>query len=172
MKSNRSIFGIFARRGKGPVMHFDGKKFSNNGHAKKFSFPMAHKMMRGLRKRFFVLNRYHLWVRPVTGLRKNPESRSEGLDEAAHKLKDFSGHEPGKVIETIIPSVKTGLVIGELDLIGYRTKRDGIDGGRLVRYGHQFGKKSRPLLAVSKDGTQLLIVGGRYEFTEAGIEDR
>jgi hypothetical protein len=59
-------------------------------------------------------------------------------------------------------------VIGELDLVGYRTKRD----GRTERYGHHFRKSSRPLLAVSSDGKQLHIVGGQYEFTEAGIEDR
>jgi hypothetical protein len=70
------------------------------------------------------------------------------------------------------PTPTKGLVIGELDLIGYRVKREGVDGGRMVRYGHRFSKRSRPLLAVSKDGNQLLIVGGRYEFTEAGIEDR
>jgi len=153
-------------------MFFDGKKLTNNGSAKNYSWPMAYKMARGLKKKFPVLNGYRLWVRPIAGLRNNPESREMALDEAAEKLKDFSGHEPGKVISTELPHVKTGLVIGELDLIGYRTKREGIDGGRLVRYGHQFRKKSRPLLAVSKDGTQLLIVGGRYEFTEAGIEDR
>jgi hypothetical protein len=168
MKNKRAVFGVFAQRGKGPVMHFDGKKITNNGSAKSFSWPMAHKMARGLKKKFAVLTGYRLWVRPIAGLRNNPES----LDEAARKLEDFSGHDPDKVISAELPHVKTGLVIGELDLIGYRTKREGIDGGRLVRYGHQFRKKSRPLLAVSKDGTQLLIVGGRYEFTEAGIEDR
>ena len=173
VKSKRAIFGVFAQRGKGPTMHYDGRKFTNNGDAKPFSFPMAHKMARGLKKRFPILHQYRLWVRPISGLRSNPESVTDAaLDDAARKLQDFTGHEPGKVIEAKLPSVKTGLVIGELDLIGYRTKREGIDGGRMVRYGHQFRKKSRPLLAVSKDGTQLLIVGGRYEFTEAGIEDR
>lgn len=151
-------------------MFFDGKKFTNNGHAKSFSFPMAWKMARGLVKKFPILKGYRVWVRQVAGRRPNPESRD--VAEAARKFENFTGHQAKTLIETDLPSVKTGLVVGELDLIGYRVKRDGIEGGRLAAYDHVFSKKSRPLLAVSKDGKQLLIVGGRYEFTEAGIEDR
>jgi hypothetical protein len=151
-------------------MFFDGKKFTNNGSPKSFSFPMAWKMARGLVRKFPILGNYKVWVRQVAGRRNNPESLD--VEHAAKKFEDFTGHPAKTLIETNIPSVRTGLVIGELDLIGYRVKRDGIAGGKLAQYTHQFRKKSRPLLAVSKDGNQLLIVGGRYEFTEAGIEDR
>lgn len=107
----------------------------------------------------------------LRSVRKNPTS--PGLDEAAQKLEEFTGRPAGDVIESSPRSKdKTGLVIGELDLIGYRQAREGIDGGRMTRFAHKFRKNSRPLLAVSTDGKQLHIVGGQYEFTDAGIEDR
>lgn len=174
MKNKGRVFGIYAKRANvthSPTLFFDGHKFTNNGEPKAFSFSMAWKMARGLVKKYSDrLEKYRVWVRPIAGRRSNPESR--GITEAAEKFEDFTGHKANTLIETNLPSVKTGLVIGELDLIGYRVKRDGIEGGKLAAYDHVFRKASRPLLAVSKDGTQLLIVGGRYEFTEAGIEDR
>ena len=63
---------------------------------------------------------------------------------------------------------KTGLVIGELDGVLYTTVRD----GETEKYIHEFKKKSRPLLVSSHDGDSLHIIGGEYEFTEKGIEDR
>ncbi|MGH8336547.1 MAG: hypothetical protein ACRETL_06980 [Gammaproteobacteria bacterium] len=102
--------------------------------------------------------------------RKNPSaSVNAELDAAAKKLEDFSGH-PVQHLESAYSRSpqKTGLIVGELDLIGYRAKRD----GKTERYGHHFKKNSRPLLAVTSDGKQLHVVGGQYEFTEAGIEDR
>ena len=63
---------------------------------------------------------------------------------------------------------KVGLVIGKLDGVLYTTVRD----GKRESYIHEFRARSRPLLAASSDGTQLRIVGGRFEFTDAGIEDR
>jgi hypothetical protein len=162
----------------GEVMYYDGKKFTNNSPPKYFG---THDRARGVAQqlvsRFPVLAHYRVWVGPPNLpvlRRRNPEWRTQDkLDEAAKRLEDFSGHAARKVI-TVSPRsrVNTGLVIGELDLIGYRTKRDGIAGDKLVRYAHDFSKGSRPLLAVSSDGKQLHIVGGQYEFTEAGIEDR
>jgi hypothetical protein len=64
--------------------------------------------------------------------------------------------------------MRKGLVIGQLAGVLYDTKRDGVP----EKYIHRFKRKSRPLLTVSADGTQLGIVGGQYQFTEAGIEDR
>lgn len=64
--------------------------------------------------------------------------------------------------------MQKGLVIGELDGVLYNTVRDGVP----EKYVHRFRKSSRPLLAASADGTQLEIVGGRFQMTEAGIEDR
>lgn len=177
---------IFAQAPKGPKLWFDGSKFTNNGSPKHFgdsqrAFSKAKELLRRFGGRDGILRRYRVWITPAVNARgsngKSFESRGrrsnpDGMETAANKFEEFTGYEPGKVIETNIRTPHKGLVIGELDLIGYRVKRDGVDGGRMVRYGHQFAKKSRPLLAVSDDGKQLVIVGGRYEFTEAGIEDR
>lgn len=163
------------RRGSGPLMHFDGRKFTNNDGPKVFSFARGSKQARKILKRYAILSEqgYHVWLKRYEPRRSNPESlESPGIEEAARKFEDFTGHTADKIIKASQPKVKEGLVIGELDLIGYRVKRDGVENGKLVRYAHRFRKSSRPLLAVNKDGNQLLIVGGRYEFTEAGIEDR
>jgi hypothetical protein len=156
----------------GEVMYWDGKKFTNNNPPKFFG---THDRARGvaeiLVRRFKILRSYKVWVGPPLASlrRRNPD----GLEEAARRLEDFSGHAAKKTLRIPPRSHQTtGLVIGELDLIGYRTKRVGIAGDTLLRYAHDFSKGSRPLLAVSSDGKQLHIVGGRYEFTEAGIEDR
>jgi hypothetical protein len=90
------------------------------------------------------------------------------LQQAGRLLSDFSGHEPEEILKINQTAMRKGLVIGEMDGVLYTTIRD----GRTEKYVHRFGKKSRPLLTASADGTQLGIVGGRYQFTEAGIEDR
>lgn len=156
-------------------MHFDGRKFTNNGKARAYAFARASALARRLLRRYPILREkgYHVWlgkVRKTRKVRTNPES--PGLEQAARKLEQFSGHDADKVIKATISDQKEGLVIGELRRIEYLTHREGINQDRLTRWEHTFKKKSRPLLAVTKDGTQLHIVGGRYEFTEAGIEDR
>lgn len=163
---------ILAQRRHGPRLHFDGKKFTTVSKPKYYGTQArAIARARDLVRRFRILQerQYKVWV-DSTATRQNPEPR--GLDEAAAKLEEFSGHAADKIIKAKISDQRQGLVIGELAAVEYRTKRDGIDNDRTVRYVHTFRKKSRPLLAVTKDGTQLHIVGGRYEFTEAGIEDR
>ena len=173
-------------RGIGPVMIYNGKSFSDRPDARPYAFSsqaaaasMARRLVTNNRK----LSVYKVWVAPMLygeakvdrainpKRRKNPAPAS--LDEAAKKLEEFTGRPARDVIESEPRSTdKTGLVIGELDLIGYRQAREGIDGGRMTRFAHKFRKNSRPLLAVSTDGKQLHIVGGQYEFTDAGIEDR
>lgn len=90
------------------------------------------------------------------------------LRRAGRLLRDFSGHSPSEVIRVQKKESRKGLVIGELDGVLYTTIRD----GRIEKYVHKFRKRSRPLLAATADGTQLEIVGGRFQMTEAGIEDR
>lgn len=175
MRSNPIASVLYVRRGKGPLLWFDGKKFTNNGSPKYFgtySRAKAYAVM--LMKKYDILTSYKLYVGlPKSPARKNPESRTDvALDTAAAKLEDFSGHPARTVLKARTSNQRTGLVIGQLDQIGYITKREGINGGKTTRYVHDFRKTSRPLLAVTTDGKQLHIVGGQYEFTEAGIEDR
>lgn len=58
--------------------------------------------------------------------------------------------------------------MGYVEGIDYRTTH----GKKVTLYHHDFAPGSRPLLAVSSDGKQLLLLGGRYQFTERGIVDR
>lgn len=171
------------RSGRGPVMLYNGKSFSNQAGEKPHAFKSAQAARikaRALLGQFNKLSAYKIWVADTVHgaahekLRVNPSPRqSAALDEAARKLEDFTGHDATHVQRARLRSAeKTGLVIGEMDEIGYRAAREGIEGGRLVRYRHKFRRGSRPLLAVSTDGKQLHVVGGQYEFTAAGIEDR
>lgn len=88
--------------------------------------------------------------------------------EAATRLQsDFSGHEPEKVSSLKVPDNEVFTPVGQLAGVLYDTTRD----GKREKYIHRFRRSARPLLAVSHDGRELRIVGGRFRFTEAGIED-
>lgn len=100
--------------------------------------------------------------------RTNPSLRDPELQRAAALLEEFSGHKPTEVLRVSEKPMRKGLVIGQLDGVLYTTVRD----GKVEAYVHKFRKKSRPLLTASADGTQIGIVGGRFQMTEAGIEDR
>lgn len=170
----------------GKVMTWNGDRFTDNEPFSTFSTARSAKVIgKRLAKKFPILIGYKIWVdakfhtpthvgkkgRAMRGGSKsNPSPRiNKELDEAAKKLEDFSGHRVAHLESAYSRSSQsTGLIVGEVDLIGYTAKRD----GRVERYGHKFRKNSRPLLAVTSDGKQLHIVGGQYEFTEAGIEDR
>jgi hypothetical protein len=71
-----------------------------------------------------------------------------------------------KIVNIDIPTVVA--VIGHCESIDYTTTH----GDKVVLYRHDFAQGSRPLLAVSADGRQLLLLGGRFKFTERGIVDR
>ena len=63
---------------------------------------------------------------------------------------------------------RAGLVVGTLDGVLYTTVRD----GATESYVHKFRRKSRPTLAAGSDGKSLHVIGGKFEFTDRGIEDR
>ena len=87
--------------------------------------------------------------------------------EAARTLsRDFSGMEPDRLVRVRRRVPHVALAVGDLDFVGYTTVRD----GRTEKYIHRFPKKRRPLLATSHDGASLEILGGDFQFTEAGIE--
>jgi len=80
----------------------------------------------------------------------------------------FTGHAVDVAERAHVPSLpRVAAVVGECDGVLYTTVRD----GKTESYIHRFRARDRPLLAVSPDGRQLLLIGGRYRFTEAGIVD-
>lgn len=107
-----------------------------------------------------------------------PSSRATGraaaasaddIERAALQYEAFTGHDALALGSVWIPPVpKVLTVFGELDAVEYTTVRDGAE----ERYRHKFRAADKPLIAVTPDGLQLVLVGGRYAFTEAGIVDR
>lgn len=93
--------------------------------------------------------------------------RAVNLERAAELYRRFTGERPDRVMRITLEPVTVGLVIGECDGILYTTVRDGEE----ERYIHEFKARSKPLLCASHDGSQLVIIGGRYRFTERGIVD-
>ena len=80
----------------------------------------------------------------------------------------FRGENPQWIESVSLTVPPVMLLIGECDGVLYTTSRS----GHIESYIHEFAKKSRPLLCSDAAGNQLFLVGGRYNFTEAGIVDR
>lgn len=101
-------------------------------------------------------------------MKRRSNVSKHSLGRAIALYEEFSGHEAvelGTVAKPVMPDVAA--VIGELDGIAYEAVRDGVR----EKYFHEFAAKSRPLLCVSPDGKQLIILGGHYRFTDHGIVD-
>lgn len=168
-KNPAARFVIFARKGRGELMHYNGRnKFSSTGPIRVYADWMgASDTRERLMREYPVLHKYSLTIKKLPArYRRNPESRE--LRQAEKLLTDFSGHEPSEIVNVKDKSFKTGLAVGPLLGIAYETVRD----GETLPYFHEFRKSSRPLLAASSDGKALRIVGGRFQFTQAGITDR
>jgi hypothetical protein len=181
-RNPRQDWYVHIQRANGPVMMFNGRGFANTTKPQPFSSANAamYKARWLLGHYHRQLSKYRIWVSdqyyggPTVNTRVNPRRKNpQRLDAAARKLEDFTGRKATHVERAPArSSEKTGLVIGEMNEVSYLAAREGIDGGRTAEYHHKFRKGSRPLLAVSTDGKQLHVVGGQYEFTDAGIEDR
>jgi hypothetical protein len=161
-------------------LHFDGKNFTTKGKARRFDAAVdAANFGRRLRARFPVLAKVRLRVEPVgaphlSGFKRNPADYRSAVDkyaaelDAADKLlNDFSGHRSHEVLSVRERPIKAGLVVGDLLGVMYATTRD----GKRLHYCHEFKHSSRPLLVANHDGSRIGIVGGRYRFTDKGIED-
>lgn len=101
--------------------------------------------------------------------KKNPVAPTQKtqIDQGMQLFGDFTGTK-GKLVTVSKPDMPdVALIVGYLDAVMYETIRD----GKVEKYIHKFKKKSRPLLASSYDGNQLLILGGGYNFTDRGIVD-
>lgn len=93
---------------------------------------------------------------------------SNEVEAAADLRERFTGHDSKRVDVLDVPPLPSAVaVIGKCDGILYTTVRD----GKTERYIHEFAKSDRPLFCVTPDGLQILLIGGRYVFTERGIVD-
>jgi len=97
-----------------------------------------------------------------------PHVKKTQVGQGMKLFSDFTGSK-GKLVTVSKPDMpNVALVVGYLDAVMYETIRD----GKPEKYIHKFKKKSRPLLASSYDGKQLLVLGGGYDFTDRGIVDK
>lgn len=87
---------------------------------------------------------------------------------ATDLLERFSGQEATTSESIDIELPEAVLFVGYLTGVMYRAVRDGEE----IEYLHEFKESSQPQLMASSDGSGLWIVGGNFEFTERGIEDR
>lgn len=109
-------------------------------------------------------------VPPSSRARSRPKhSVSADMNKAANLYERFTGHPAEDVFEMDIPPLpKHAMFIGILDCLEYTTVRD----GKTEYYRHDFKQVDKPILAVSPNGRQILVVKGNYRFTERGIVDR
>lgn len=93
---------------------------------------------------------------------------SKAIRQAANLYERFTGHEAEEGARIKVPALPgVAVAIGDVDGILYTTVRDGV----VEKYIHKFAASDKPIFAVSPDGKQLLMIGGRYTFTERGIVD-
>lgn len=82
-------------------------------------------------------------------------------------FEQFTGHDATSVKKINIKFDDTWLRVGKCDGILYSTVRDNVP----EKYIHKFKTSARPDFWVSHDGAQLALIGGNFQFTEAGITD-
>lgn len=103
---------------------------------------------------------------------REPGSRNpinSEMNQGINRYSRFMLRAPSRSRTLSVPALpKVALAIGELSALEYVSTR----GGESVSYRHVFRKGSRPLLAASHDGKQLILLGGAYRFTNRGIVDR
>lgn len=95
-------------------------------------------------------------------------SLKKAIGAAVALYESFREARPRKIGAVKFAVPQAVAVIGYVEGIDYKTTH----GKKVTLYHHDFAPGSRPLLTVSADGKQLLLLGGRYQFTERGIVDR
>jgi hypothetical protein len=102
----------------------------------------------------------------VPPIRKPRNNR--GVSRASKIYEDFTGHDAEEIGVIDVPPIPTEVaVIGECDAISYTTIRE----GRTEHYIHEFAASDKPTFCISPDGRQILLIGGRFKFTNRGIVD-
>lgn len=90
------------------------------------------------------------------------------VGQAVSLYRKFREAGPKRLSSVRLTVPKVAMLVGELDGVLYTTTH----GRKRQAYIHRFDKRARPQLAASSDGKQLLVLGGRYDFTRDGIVDR
>jgi len=105
----------------------------------------------------------------MTGKRapKIPANKYRKIKKAIQLFKRFRGNEPEFIDQYDVEKVDVAMLIGQCDGVMYTTVRD----GKKESYIHEFTGKSKPMLAASWNGEQIVFIGGNYSFTEEGIKD-
>ncbi len=99
------------------------------------------------------------------GIVKNPQGRS--YKKAVSLYRDFTGENPRHLEDWDVVVPSHAMEVGKVTGIMYKARVD----GQLQEFLHEFTGRSRPILAASSDGRQLLLLGGDYKMTERGIVD-
>lgn len=90
------------------------------------------------------------------------------VKQAVELFESFRERKPTRIGRVTLKVPTVVAAMGYVEGIDYRTTH----GKKTELYHHDFAPGSRPLLAVSADGRQILLMGGRYKWTERGIVDR
>lgn len=88
--------------------------------------------------------------------------------QAVELYESFREKRPRKLKRLNVSVPRVVACMGHVEGIDYRTTH----GKKVTLYHHDFAPGSRPLLCVSADGRQLLLLGGRYEWDGRGIVDK
>lgn len=90
------------------------------------------------------------------------------MQQAITLYESFRDAKPKKLARLKVNIPKIVACMGYVESLDYRTTHK----GKAQPYRHRFAPGSRPLLCVSSDGRQLMLLGGLYKWTERGIVDR
>lgn len=108
-------------------------------------------------------------VPPSSRAGRRARPSADEVERAGALYEAFTGHSPEPLARVSLPAVPRVLaVMGEMDAIEYTTTRDGV----VERYRHKFHAADKPLVCVTPDGFTIVLVGGAFKWTEAGIVDR
>ena len=154
--------------GKEQSKYFDGLEFTRDKH----QAVVFHSQHAAEKLAHSIANKIGLavGVKPETSRYKNPigVGKEQRVKEAAEHYEAFHGEQPNNIDVFDVEPFDVAYLLGHCDGVLYTTTRH----GRKEKYIHEFKPRSRPLLAASYDGKELLVLGGAYEVTHRGIVDR
>jgi hypothetical protein len=90
------------------------------------------------------------------------------IAQAVTLYRSFREKIPKKLITVRFKVPRVVACMGYVEGIDYVTTH----GNKVTHYHHDFEPGSRPLLCVSADGRQIILIGGHYEWDERGIVDK